>query len=511
MKQLRIQNQITIKSIFALLFFFVFFLSLQCSKEKAPQPEEQILVEIGDKASISLNEFIRRAEYTPRPDYCRMNTYLHKKIILNSLIAEKLFALEAGEDNPIVQDEMFQEYIKGRKEQAMRQWMHFVEATQKVVLDSSTVKQVYQLAGREYEIAYFSTRDTSIVHALRQNPTPEAFATAYSRLTGETVPPDRVVTFSSPEHQMVHRALFSDTLHIGQVLPPVEVEEGDYLVMQVLGWSENVAMTDTQQQQRLNEVTEKLTQVKSGDIWTDYVSKIMHDKSLDFNPPVFRRMSEIFFNVYFRSDLERREQLMNKIWSDEERDINETFANMPDEEFLQQPFFTVDGEVWTVDDFRRQLVSHPLVFRKRRMPSEAFAAQFRLAIADLVRDHFVTQEAYERGYDAVNIVQRNTAMWRDSYVALYHKNQLLKAAGETRNFSENYHDILDDTLDPYVRELQKKYYKQIELDFEAFEEVGLTSIDLFVKQPEMPFKYVVPFFPIITSEHLIDYVTKMKP
>lgn len=497
--------------VFALCVAFLFLSSFHCSKESAPEPDERILVNIDDQVSISLNEFIRRAEYTPRPDYCRMNTYLHKKIILNSLIAEKLFALEAGQENPVVQDERFQEFIKGRKEQAMRQWMHHVEATQNVELDSSEVKRAYQRAGREYEIAYFSTRDTAIVNAVHQRPTEATFQSAYARLTGHTEPPERTVQWSSGEHHNVHRALFSNDWHVGDVLPPVQVADGDYLVMQVLGWSENMAITDTQQQQRLNEVTEKLTEVKASEIWTQYVADIMRGKRMDFNAPVFERMSDLFFNIYFRSDAERREQLMNKIWSDEEREINETLGNMPDEEFLQQPFFTVDGEVWTVDDFRRELVSHPLVFRKRRMPSDEFAAQFRLAVADLVRDHFVTQEAYNRGYDEVNIVKRNTAMWRDGYVALYHKNQVLKAAGETRNFNQHYHAILDDVLNPYVRELQEKYYKQIELDFEAFEEVALTSIDLFVKQPDMPFKYVVPFFPIVTSEHLIDYVTKMYP
>ena len=75
---------------------------------------------------------------------------------------------------------------------------------------------------------------------------------------------------------------------------------------------------------------------------------------------------------------------------------------------------------------------------------------------------------------------------------------------------KNYHAILEERLNPYVRELQKKYYNQIELDFELFESISLSSIDLFVKQSEQPFIYVVPMFPLITSEHLIDYVTRMK-
>ncbi|SVE20750.1 uncharacterized protein METZ01_LOCUS473604, partial [marine metagenome] len=36
---------------------------------------------------ITVQDFIRRAEYAIRPLYCRQSNYIHKKIILNSLIA----------------------------------------------------------------------------------------------------------------------------------------------------------------------------------------------------------------------------------------------------------------------------------------------------------------------------------------------------------------------------------------------------------------------------------------
>ena len=86
----------------------------------------------------------------------------------------------------------------------------------------------------------------------------------------------------------------------------------------------------------------------------------------------------------------------------------------------------------------------------------------------------------------------------------------MASVGEKRNLLKNSINVLEETLNPYIKELQQKYYKKVELDFEAFEGISLATVDLFVKQPEMPFKYVVPMFPIVTSEHLIDYVTKMK-
>jgi hypothetical protein len=74
-----------------ILFFFT-----SCGTKE--DDNEVILAKIGNK-NISADEFIRRAEYTIRPPYCNGNSKIHKKIVLNSLIAEKLMSLEAGEQN----------------------------------------------------------------------------------------------------------------------------------------------------------------------------------------------------------------------------------------------------------------------------------------------------------------------------------------------------------------------------------------------------------------------------
>lgn len=484
---------------------------LMCSAPKLEQPEEKILVKIGDNATISLNEFIQRAEYTPRPDYCRMNTYVHKKIILNSLIAEKLLAIEAGDDHPLRQDAEFQLFLAGRREQAMRQWMHHVEASEKVVLDSTAINRAYKLAGREYEIEYFTTSDTSFVNYYKNRlpAQPQLFNEAFSELTSDSLPPERSVKWIDKEHANIHAALFGREFKIGQVLEPVKVDN-DYVFIKIQGWHDEVAFTPKQQQERLKNVTEKLTSLQASTIWNARVADIMRGKRLDFNPEIFRRLSDLFFEVYFHTDRERRDQLIEKVWDVELEDAKSAIDNLSEEGFMQQTFFTVDDVVWTVADFRKAIVRHPLVFRERKMPSNEFPAQFRLAIADLVRDHYVTEEAYKKAYDQVNIVQRHVRMWQDFYLALVQRQHYLQAVGERRPFLQNYHAILEERLNPHIRELQQKYYKQIELDFAAFEEISLTSIDLFVKQPEMPFKYVVPMFPILTSEHLIDYVTRME-
>jgi len=499
------------KFILCLTLAFVGLSSVSCSKKQPAAPTEHLLIRIGDKKSISVNEFLRRAEYVPRPAYCRGNSYLDKKIILNSLVAEKLLALEADQDNPLDGNEEFQNFLLGHKEQAMRQWMHHVEATEKVELDTTDIKLAYHYAGRQVEISHVLLSDSALVNeAKRRYQQTGAFDEFARRATGGEAP-QRTVKWDDPELTDVHNALFTHDLQIGQVLPPIKVEDGKYLLVKVNGWSDDMAMTDVQRQQRLQKVKEKLTGQEASAIWDRRVSDIMRGKRLDFNSDTFEKLNRMFFNIYFHTDEEQQNRFVEKIWGVERDETKASFYTSDDENFLSQSFFTVNGTVWTVDDFRRELVRHPIVFRERKMPSNEFPEQFRLAVADLVRDHFVTEEAYRRGYDKVNVVQRNANMWRDRFLALYQTQKYLASVGEKRNFAQNQTAIIKERLNPYVRSLQKKYYKKVELDFDAFEGLGLTSIDLFVKQPEMPYKYVVPMFPILTDGHLLDYAKKMDP
>ena len=69
-----------------------FFTAFSCTKPQ-PIPNNLVLAHVGDK-TITIQDFIHRAEYSIRPAYCRQSNYVHKKIVLNSLIAEKLAALE---------------------------------------------------------------------------------------------------------------------------------------------------------------------------------------------------------------------------------------------------------------------------------------------------------------------------------------------------------------------------------------------------------------------------------
>jgi len=128
----------------------------------------------------------------------------------------------------------------------------------------------------------------------------------------------------------------------------------------------------------------------------------------------------------------------------------------------------------------------------------------------MIRDKYLAQEAYKRGYDKVNVVQRNVNMWQDNLNYQYYKSQYLQSVKPDSVTEMEYIPLIENFLNPHVDLLQKKYADIIEVDVEAFNNIKLTRIDMSVTQQNVPFVKPVPSFPLVTTDNRLDYGKKME-
>ena len=73
-----------------------------------------------------------------------------------------------------------------------------------------------------------------------------------------------------------------------------------------------------------------------------------------------------------------------------------------------------------------------------------------------------------------------------------------------------YLDVIERYLNPYIDSLQVKYHDVIRIDTDAFEDIQLTNIDMFVVQRNVPFPVIVPNFPLLTTDNTLDYGKKIE-
>ena len=492
------------------LGIILILLLVSCAEKQPPQPEEKILVRIGD-TTISVDEFIRRAEYTVRPPYCRGNHNLDKKIVINSLIAEKLMAIEASDTNSFINSNRIQTYLRGRKEQVMRQWLYEKEALEKVELDTVQLKKTLTVAGRKYKVAYFNLPDSLLMEQVYKKVKIEnqSFEDVYYELTGLDSLPQREVEWAGHEHNLVLDSLYSGPLVKHQVIGPLNVGENQYMMMKVVGWLDRPAITQQLAQERWRNITDEYSQREAVKLYDNYIRTVMKGKSIEFFPEAFYKVTDILGPIYIKTDAEKEEMLKKSYW--EQDDDLEKYQDMQTqiEALYQESLVKFDGQVWTVKDFVDELIAHPLVFRNTRFKKNEFGQELQFAIMDMIRDKYLAKEAYKRGYDKINVIQRNVTMWKDNLNYQYYKNDYLKKVLPDSLTEMNYMELIDDYLNAHVDSLQRKYSNLIQIDIDAFEDIKLTRIDMSVTQQNVPFVKVVPSFPQVTTDNALDYGKKM--
>jgi hypothetical protein len=496
------------KLVFSIAVSLLILISVSCSKKQPAIPDDVIVAKIGDRI-ITKNDFIQRAEYTIRPPYCKSDIYLHKKIVLNSLIAEKLLAFEAGDTNKLAQNEQFKAFINGRKEQTMRQLFFKDKILSKVKLDKEKVKQMYELAGRTYRVAFVAIQDSAATDFVKKSLFDDGmpFEELIHKYADKDSIPEHEISWQSETREVMRDVFFGQKLGKDQIVGPLKIGQ-DHLFMKVLGWTDKMAITQNDIKNRNDEIVDYLTNKQSAKLYQSYVINLMKGKTLTFNRDTFFKLIDIMGKFYFESNKQKPDMFNAQPLKNRETLLDSMSTGI--EAIRNQPLFNLNSEAWTVNDLEKEISRHPLQFRKKKFPPKEFGEQLKYAIADLIADKYITEQAYKKGYDKNYAVQNVTDTWRDSYMATYERNKILKKAGAFDGFDKDYIKITEKVLNPVVDALQQKYNNSIQINFKAFEDIKLTHIDLFVVYDNQPYQVATPSFPVVTTDNRLDYGGKIE-
>ena len=90
-------------------------------------------------------------------------------------------------------------------------------------------------------------------------------------------------------------------------------------------------------------------------------------------------------------------------------------------------------------------------------------------------------------------------MWKDNYLALELRENLIE--------SKKYNNMLgpDEKLNDYFILLTQQYSDEISINIKLLDEISISSIDMITYKSKVPYRLVVPMFPIITDHHQFDF------
>lgn len=491
-----------------ILIVLVFLLAACAKKESIEYPDTEVIARVGDRV-ITKSEFIMRAEYTPRPAYCRGDNYIHKKIILNSLIAEKLLALELESNPEYSMPPRFEEYLTGRKEQAMRQLHRYEHGIKKADPSPETLNRGLRNARREYKVAFFTLPDSSKLSSIRGFAAEDSsFKMMAATFAGVGNPAERTVSWFDDDDQAIREALYSRPLSRDTVLAPIELKNGNFMMVKILGWEDKYSLSDAANQSLWEDVVSKVETRLGTQLYNQYVSALMQGRSFRFEKETFHLFVEDLANTYMLKDSQKGTIINEVIWNIEKKHLS--YSDLDQEaKYLDQVLFTFDGQSSTVRDLYKMIAKHPLVFRDVRFPFSEFANQVRMAVADLLRDQIITEDAYSLGYADRIEIKTHVQLWKDHYLADVYKRMVLGSLDPEDKSSKNALQFIRQHMNPVVDRLQSKYSDQIFINFKLFDSIDLTSIDMFVAQEGVAYPIMVPSFPQIYTDHVFDYGHKI--
>ena len=464
-------------------------------------PHHNIIARIGDKL-ITVDEFIKRSEYTIRPKYCRGDNTIHKKIILNSLIGEKLLSID--EKNNILTPYLTK-YLKGRKEQKMRDLLFYEKGQKGIQFSSETINLYLQTANKKYKVLFAKIPNKKIADEIlylsKQNLSYEAIFDSIIALDSI---PEYTIDFFSEDDPYIIENIFGKKLDRNEVIPPFKINDGNYIWIKIKGWVNTPFLTEIDQKMFFKDINEKLNRLESVRRYNKYISKTMEGNKMNLIESTYSEFIKIASEYYI--DSINKNNLVKTLWNLNEN-INDK-ASFPTNKSVNKnsPFMFFDNRIWTMGEIQELIDIHPLVFRKKKITKNEFSKELKNAIADLMRDYMLTKEAYKLELDREISVLLEEYLWEDHLIASLKKNSIIKEKQLKIKNGTPYFKFIDD----YILELQKKHSDKIYINFKRFDEISLSKLDMVALKPFVPYVNPVPPFPVLTKNHNINYGIKLK-
>jgi hypothetical protein len=458
--------------------------------------DDAVIARVSDR-TITRSEFQNRADLTVRPAYASGNSRRARNILLNTLIAEKILALEGQKDALIRDNERLINYVRGLKEQKMRE-LHFRHhALEKTEVPGDLVDVIADQARRTYDLEYFdiNPRDHALVDSifdiLGRDST--QFETVFRNLYPKHALPRQRVNWQDVFHPDLFESLYLNRAEPGKIIGPVYDRDGRVLCLRVDGWRTTVTFAETDRHVIRRQVQNHLRIKKALMAYESIIAGIMQDKQLVFNREGLITLTNMLGPLYFENpagfnplhELDPRRRWHQEMQLDSLLGHGGTLAGG---ELLE-----IDGSKWSIAELIMQMQRRPLLFRRKHFPAKEFGPELALAIVDLVRDYYITAEAYRQGYDQNAEVRRTEQLWQDYFYAVLQREKLLAARIDSTEHTLDY-------LTTQVQNLRSQYTPLIEVNREAFEQTEISAINTLVFARDVPFPVVAPGFPVLTRD-----------
>jgi len=451
------------------LFWVILFFIFSCAEKKSVP----IVAYIGDKA-ITLNEFRDIYQFNPALAAVK-NDVSAKKILLNSLIAEKLLALAAIDDGLDKEPTVRHYMLQFRREALIEKFW------QDSILSKADVSE------EELLQAYIQSKQKRVVHYLMYENESEA-QTDYNRLkqgvdfielaklkgySEQTLPVDTILLKTPLPN--IQSAVFK--MNLNEVHPPLK-EGGYYFILKLTNIISDVFRSKDDFERFKPHLAKIIKKRKSASLFRRYINTHFKEAPYTVHTKVFKKIARLLDAQIFPE---------NKA----ERGGNHFSFDLREETPLGkisgQPVVTFrDGEVWNVKTLlqRMKVAPYPIELKS--------PARFRLSILaaakHILDDEIIAKEAEKAGLGKTQYVKVQQQMWSDFLLFEMKKDRLIKG----RPTAEERKAVIDSVLQMMMNKTD------IKINHTLLDTLSALRTDMFVFKTHFPQRTIAPALEIIS-------------
>ena len=426
MKSYFIRHFITANKSFLLFITFLFY-----QFNLAQNIDQNTIATIGNDI-ISADEFIERYELTPQL-YAGMigAEESAKKEFLYSIIAEKLWALEA-ESIGLGKSELITSTYRAIEKMYVRDELYREEILNKVHISDEYLAEAFLRNSLILNLNYIFSTDFSEIEAIYEQL--KSGVNFYSILLSRPESKLQEAPYTISYGQMdksVEDKLYN--LKLGEITEPVKAPNGWY-IFKLLSIQEKTIENVEQAQAEEKYVLKVAKQTIIDSLYNVFFSTFFKDVKAETNKELLFELSDLIIESLRNRSQRDSISSNDKIYltSDDLYDIEDDLGAKK----LNAVFIRLDDKPETIDDFMQELAIEK--FYVDSLDTDHIRGRLNYYVRKFIEHELFAREGYKRGLQNLPEVRRETDMWKSYYLSEALRKEIIDSIEVTDEEVNNY-------------------------------------------------------------------------
>lgn len=380
----------------------------------AQNVNDDVVAKVGDKI-ITLEEFKFRYEFTPQINRKQNDNGKAKEELLYTLIAEKLFAIEAAEQRLDTLKVLKSSYVPLEK-MYVRDALYENQVSSKVEFDVDVFNEGLKLANQKLFVDFVFTKDKKAIFEahklLSSSPKFDSLVTLI--VNAEYVSEPYEVLYGKM-HEVAEDAIFA--LNINEISLPVESPEGWY-IFRLLS---KIPVTFTSGDQRSSKVKQVVEGRIEDSIYNDFWKGFFIGKKVTTDGALFWYFAEEMQKLIV--DIKDKENIAEGEKINITADKFANFIRSIHADSLVKDFIKLDEAPVSFEQFLRDFSFEG--FFTFYTDIDRIAGQLNSRVKRQIELELLSRQGYSKGMESLPDVKSSTDIWKENYLSTVLKKEIV--------------------------------------------------------------------------------------